>query len=307
VSISIIVVNYNSSKFIEKLIKSIRLYLVNVNYEIIIVDNCSPERDIEVLEKNNFDIKFIYLDKNCGFGYANNRGMEAANFAFFLLLNPDTYLVDYSLIQMLKEFSKNSEWGIIGPTVRYEDGRIQESALKFPNIRYEVYSMFNVLSPIIRYSKLLRRKFFCNKEYETDFLFGSCLLIKREVNELVGGFDEDYFLFAEETDYCFKVKKETQYKIIYFPKARINHVAGAVTKKLPLRRILQGYNSKLIFITKNYSRLYSFLIRYTIILLFFRKILFQELSRSKKDLRIKEVYLKIISIYKNQTPELNEC
>ncbi len=232
--------------------------------------------------------------------------MEIAKYGYLFLLNPDTFFTDNSVKLMMNKMLDNQSWGIVGPMVNYEDGNIQESALHFPNMRYEVYTIFNMLSPIIRYSKILRRKIFGNKEYQTDFLFGSCLLIRKELNDLINGFDEDYFLFAEETDYCYRTKYKTQFETIYFPKSKINHVGGAITKKTPIRRLFQSYNSKLIFILKNYSKVYSALLRYSIILLFIKKIVGNYLLKNKEYKSNKELYTKIILMYIKGTPEIND-
>jgi len=305
-SLSIIIVNYNSTKFIVRLLKTIREFLNDIEYEIIIVDNNSSERDIEKLVKENTDIKFLFLKKNYGFGYANNRGMEIAKYNYYFLLNPDTYFVDGSIKLMIDAVQNNPQWGIIGPMVKYADGGIQESALHFPNVRYEIYTLFGILGNIIKFTKRLRRKLFNDKEYETDFVFGSCMLIRKELNDIILGFDEDYFLFTEETDYCYRTRNFTNFKIIYFPKSTIYHEAGAITGKKPLKRFLQGYNSKLIFIVKHYKGLYSFLMRYTIILLFIKKLLYGYLSKNVNYSEMKEYYLSIIKDYRNKTPQLND-
>ncbi|MDA3860086.1 MAG: glycosyltransferase, partial [Melioribacteraceae bacterium] len=137
-NISIIIVNYNTTKYIANLLKSIHEFINELQYEIIIVDNCSPEKDIIKLAEDNKDVKFIFLSKNYGFGYANNRGIEVAQSDYCLLLNPDTFLTDSSIINMFKTIHDNKDWGIVGPMVMYSNGNIQESALHFPNIRYEI-------------------------------------------------------------------------------------------------------------------------------------------------------------------------
>jgi len=304
-SISIIIVNYNTTSYINRLVSSIRKFIDDTEYEIIIVDNNSVERDIEEYAVNNPDIKLVQLDQNYGFGYANNRGMENARYEYFLLLNPDTYLSDDSIKLLFKAFEKNLDWGIAAPAIKFPNGKIQESALKFPNIRYEIYSLLGILARVIKYSKRLRRIIFGNKEYETDFLFGSCLLIRKELNDILGGFDEDYFLFTEETDYCYRTKQETEYKIVYYPKACIHHESGAITKKNPAKREYFSYNSKLIFINKHYSKWYSILFRFVVIMLFLKKILAAKAVKSKRDTERVEYYSKIIRMYLTNSPELN--
>lgn len=306
-NISIIIVNYNTTNYVEQLINSIEKFLKNIiNYEIIIVDNQSPDRSIEKLQRiyQNSSIKFIFLNKNYGFGYANNRGIEIAQNDYYLLLNPDTLFVDDSIKYLFNEFLRNNDWGIAGPKVLYMNGHVQETALHYPNIRYEIYSLFGILSYIIRITKKLRRFIFRNKPYKTDFLFGSCLLIRKEVHNKIQGFDEDYFLFSEETDYCYRVNKYTNFKVIYFPKATIYHKSGAITKKFPYKREWLGYNSKLIFINKHYSKPYSFFFRMAVIILFYKKILMLKFHKKYNKEALK-YYKKIIKTYKTNKPLIN--
>jgi hypothetical protein len=132
------------------------------------------------------------------------------------------------------------------------------------------------------------------------------LFIRKDINDRLGGFDEDYFLFSEEADYCFRAKNTINTKIIYFPKSKIFHEAGAITKKTPSKRIYLNYNSRLLFINKNYKYFYSLIFRYVVIVLFLKKIISLKISNKKNIIDYCNYYKKIIKIYFHNSPEFNE-
>ena len=108
--ISIIIVNYNLAKSISDLLDSIKKYLSAISYDVFVVDNNSSQREIELLPKKYSWVNFIFLDKNYGFGIANNKGIENSKGEFILLLNPDTLLIDNSIELMVKTARENENW-----------------------------------------------------------------------------------------------------------------------------------------------------------------------------------------------------
>jgi len=140
---------------------------------------------------------------------------------------------------------------------------------------------------------------FSGDYFDVDFLFGSCMFIRRDVSESVNGFDEDYFLFTEETDLCYRLKKEN-HKICLYRKAELVHLKSKITGLEPLKRFEQTYKSKLIFYKKHYGMIRFNLMKYgTIILLLLRKWIDNTKRQTADSQQLSKVYSEVIKLYSN--------
>lgn len=297
-SVSIIIVNYNLTENIRNLLTTIDQNVKDIDYEVIVVDNNSPDRSVEKLTSEFPQFRFEFLNTNYGFGHGNNVGAFKTTGKYLLLLNPDTYLVDNLPLKLYHFAEKHPDCGIIGPRLYFPDGTIQISAAKFPNLKQEIAYHFGLLSIGLNLIYKLKEKLYKGEYYKVDFVFGSCMFINREVFETVKGFDERYFLLSEETDFCYEVRKNTDYQIIYWRGAKIIHLKSQITgQNVPLRLKL-AYESKLRFFNKHYSAIRVFILRIYIITLFTLKYLtiFRKKHRRQD---YKETYLHIIKIYIN--------
>jgi len=296
IEVSIVIVNYNLAFEVRKLLNSIKKYVKDINFEVIVVDNNSPERDIEGLISEFPEFNFELLKTNYGFGHGNNVGVKKTTGKYLLLLNPDTYLIN-NLPSKLYEFAiKHSELAVIGPLLIYEDGGLQISFGKFPNLRQEVSLMFKPFNLISRLILKLKIRF-TNDYFLVDFLFGSCMFIRRDVFESVNGFDEDYFLFTEETDLCYRLKKKN-YNICLYKGTELVHLKSKITGREPLKRFEQTYKSKLLFYKKHYGKIRFSLMKYgTIFLLLLRTWIEKVKHRTAESLQKQEVYSEVIKLY----------
>jgi len=299
IDVSIIIVNYNLTESIRKLLLSIKEYAKNIKYEVIIVDNNSPDRSIENLGAEFPEFRFEFLNTNYGFGHGNNIGVRLSNGKYVLLLNPDTYLIENLLLRLFNFAEKNPEFGVIGPQLVFPDGKYQVSYAKYPNIKQELLIAVGLIGPALTLLYTLKDFFpMKHKLYNVNFVFGSCMFIRKDSFEKVDGFDEEYFLFSEEADLCYKIKKISEEKIIHWTGTKLVHEKSLITgKNIPLR-MKQAYASKLIFFKKHYPKYYVFLLRYVIILSFLFKRM--TLFRKKTDKQnFKEAYEEIIKMYYN--------
>lgn len=297
--VSIIIVNYNLTEEVRKLLLSIKRYVKLIDYEVIIVDNNSPERSVENLSIEFPEFRFELLSTNLGFGHGNNVGAKIASGKYLLLLNPDTYLTEDVLFKLYQFAEAHSEFGVIGPRLIFPDGKFQVSYARYPNIKQELLNAVGLigvtLSTFYRIKDFLFRK---REFYNVDFVFGSCMFLRKEIFELVKGFDETYFLFTEETDLCYRIKNYKGFRVIYWKGTSVVHSKSLVTGKNMPERIKLSYKSKLIFFKKHYSSLRLFLLRNTIILIF----LFKHLTLFRKGndkQKYKEAYQSIIKHYFN--------
>ena len=297
IDVSIIIVNYNLTESIRKLLKSIQNYASEIKYEVIIVDNNSPDRSIKNLEHEFPDFQFIWLGTNCGFGCGNNAGEKISKGKYLLFLNPDTYLVSNLLLELFTFAEGHTNFGVIAPRLIFPDGRNQGSYAKYPNIKQEfLYAIRLTGIAFSAYYKLKDFFYRSSEFYFVDFVFGSCLFIRRDIFESVNGFDEDFFLFSEETDLCYRIKKYKKQKIVYWKKARIVHEKSLITGKNMPVRIKTVYESRLKFIKKHYSKFRLFLLKYTIIAVFLFKHLTLFKDGEPKN-KYKEAYQAIIKHY----------
>lgn len=294
--VSIIIVNYNLTRSIRILLKSIEENVKNINYEVIVVDNNSTDRNIEKLSEEFPRIRFLYLETNYGFGHGNNSGVKISQGKYLLMLNPDTYLINNLPLLLYKFAKEHPDIGIIGPKLVFPDGSMQVSYAKFPNIKQELFYAIGLIG--IALKSLYEIKDFVYKKsyYLVDFVFGSCVFIRKDVFQKVNGFDEAYFLFLEETDLCYRVKHDAGLKVVYWKGASIVHEKSLITGKNIPARIKQNYISKLIFFSKNYSPFRRYILKKIVIGVF----LFKHLTlfrKGKAKQKFKEVYRAIIKLY----------
>ena len=218
--VSIIILNWNGLEDTVECMESLKKITYH-NYEIIVVDNDSKGNDAQVLEDKFGDyVRLIRNNKNYGYTGGNNIGIRyvADNSApdYFLILNNDTIVAPDFLGQMIKVAESDASIGIVGPKVYYYHfpKRIQSAGGKV-NMRTGQASLIGV-------KEIDAGQY--DTQQEVDCVSGCCLLIKKEVIQKVGLFDESYFCYWDETDYCFRAR-EAGYKVLYIPEAKIWHKA----------------------------------------------------------------------------------
>ena len=266
--LSIIIVNYNTKKLLKEAVDSVLLKTKNIKYEIFIIDNNSSDNSITYFKKhfsNNNNIKIISNNKNLGFAKANNIGIKKAKGKFILLLNPDTLIQDNVLSEILIWMEKNPKIGIASCALKNPDGSIQSTGGFFPNI-IKVFSWMTI-EDIPFVAKIIKPfhpsdSNFYKKIQDIDWVTGAFFLMRRELINKVGLLDEDYFMYTEEVDYCYRVNK-ANWEIKYNPKWSIIHYGGASSDSE--FAILSEYKGIKLFYKKHYPKwqypLLSFLLK----------------------------------------------
>ncbi len=270
--LSIIIVNYNLGREINECLKSFQKLVINLSFEIIIVDNCSGKNEKEYLiqlqkelakEINN--LHFYYLDKNIGFGGANNFGYNISIGKYICFLNPDTFLIENIFPTLLNIFDNNKDVGILGPKIINGNGQQEKSFGFFPNILTEMLNIFYLLPKIemlwMNKNTKLNSKDFVNVNWVT----GSALLIRRNIFEEISGFDVSFFMYSEEIDLCKRVS-EKKYLIGFVPDVKIIHLKSVSSKKDYFFFTKVSYESKLVYIKKHFNGFNAIIIRATVIL-----------------------------------------
>lgn len=254
--VSIIIVSYNVRGFLENLLVSLRHALSNVETEIIVVDNSSDDDTVEFLKRNQPEVKLIENSINVGFGRANNQGAKIARGEYLLLINPDSVVQEDTIREMVRFMENHPDTGAVGCKILNANGTLQKACRRsFPTPWVALSKLFG-LSTLFPKSRLFGRYnlTYLNPDevHEVDAISGSFMFIRRKVFEEVGGFDEDYFMYGEDIDLCFKIK-QINFKVCYDPHTSVIHFKGESTRRSGINRTYEFYRAMSIFVGKRYG------------------------------------------------------
>lgn len=229
--VSIIIVNYNSGDLISNCVNSIINHTHDVNYEIIVVDNNTDKELGEKLNnKYDINIKFISLPKNEGFGRANNAGFKIAEGKFLFCLNPDTLLLNNSIKILFDFMVHHSDAGACGGNLF--DAKMAKTfsyRMTTPGLRWEINEAFSGRIDKFLY-KQNRTHNNTGKPLKVAFISGADLMLRKDLVEKYGGFDNSLFMYYEDTEICRRLRKHG-YNIYSVPDARIMHLEGQSSKE----------------------------------------------------------------------------
>jgi len=191
-------------------------------------------------------VRLIVNRENVGFARANNQAMAVARGRYFLLLNSDAVLRPGALGALVDLMETHPRAGMAGGRLVNPDGSFQASFMDFPTLWGEVLLM-------LKLHPLFRSPYFpshppaeSGEVREADWIPGACMLVRREVWEEVGGLDETYFMYSEEVDWCWRVKR-AGWRIYYTPQAEIVHWGGQSIGQVPLEKRARVYRGKWLF------------------------------------------------------------
>jgi len=275
VDLSIIIVNYNVKEFIQNLIQSIYKATPGLSYEIIIVDNASTDGSVEFLREKFPTINIIANKINLGFSKANNQGLKLATGKYLLLLNPDALVREDTFIRMIQFFEENPEAGLAGCKILNPDGTLQLACRRsFPG-PWTSFCKVTGLSSLFPKSRLFAKYnlTYLNEDdtYEVDAISGSFMMFKKEVYDKIGGLDEQFFMYGEDLDFCYRVQK-AGFKVYYVHNTQIIHYKGESTKRSSLDETRIFYSAMHLFVKKHLST--SFLVELILqTAIFFRRII----------------------------------
>ncbi|MFC1509619.1 glycosyltransferase [Candidatus Omnitrophota bacterium] len=255
--ISVVIVSYNVSSFLDQALTTLEDSARGIEHEIFVVDNASSDDSVAMVKSKHPSAFVIENKDNVGFARANNQALKKVSGRFVLLLNPDTVLMKDTLKTMIDFFESNPETGAAGCKVINPDGSLQLACRRgFPTPGVAFFKMVG-LSNLFPKSKTFGAY---NLTYldpeavaEVDAVSGSFLMLKREVLDKVGFLDEDFFMYGEDLDFCYRIK-QAGWKIHYVPFTEIIHFKGESTKTVPtMKSIHTFYDAMQIFVKKHYS------------------------------------------------------
>ena len=223
---SIIIINYKTPQLTIDCIKSIYTYEDKQDSEIILLDNCSADDSISRFKKEFPELRLLEAEKNYGFAAGNNIAVKESCGEYLLFLNSDTVLTKPILKELIVKIDEDG-FGIVAPRILNSDKTIQESVYKFPTV-WRAFCESFFLSTLFPNSKYFGdyRKFKYDKSCFVDFASGACFLMKRDQYEKLNGFDERFFMYAEETDLAFRLFKKG-FRTYFLAMGDVVHFGGA--------------------------------------------------------------------------------
>ena len=247
--VSIILVNFNGEDVLFDCLSSMEKFIPNDRCEIILVDNNSQDNSINLIENGFPRIKLIRLSKNIGFGSGNNVGAREAKGDFLLLLNTDTIITSNFLPHLLELMAKCADVGVIGTKLVFPDGRFQISFSPEIGISGEVKSKkLHKNAQDVEILHLIEQDF-CDIK-EVDIVVGASFFIRADLFNSLGGFDENFFMYFEESDLCKRVRNKG-YKILYTPYQSLIHLRGHSVKKTSNRMSVEYRKSQIYYYYKH--------------------------------------------------------
>lgn len=223
--LSVIILNYNVRYFLELCLKSVEASLVNIDAEIIVIDNLSSDDSCDMVKTKFPNVKLIANKKNHGFSKGNNIGVEQAKGEYLCILNPDTVVAENTFEDLLQFADQQSNLGILGCRLIDGHGRfLPESKRNVPRPMVAIKKMFGFSKSY--YVSNLDEKSIGN----SSVFVGAFMILKRDIYNEVGGFDEDYFMYGEDIDISYKVE-QAEYNNTYNGNATIIHYKGESTLK----------------------------------------------------------------------------
>lgn len=220
--------------------------------EIWVVDNASSDGTVEMLRTEFPTVRLIANSENVGFTRANNQALEQAQGRYSFLLNPDTELRPGALAALVEYMTAHPRTGMIGPQLFYGDGSLQSSRRRFPTLATAFLESTRLQQWFPR-NRVLTRYYMLDTPddltQEVDWINGSAMFVRREVYATLGGFDERFFMYSEELDWCYRAK-QAGWQIVYLPPAQIVHHEGKSSEQVVARRDIYFHSSKIRFFRK---------------------------------------------------------
>jgi len=260
--LSFITVNYRTPDLVDRLIASIRRFPPALSHDIIVVDNSSGDNSVEFIRERHPDVTVLPLEKNIGFGGGNNRGAEVAGGRMLVLINSDCEITQESFAPAIEYMGKNPDVGITGLRIITPDGTVEQSARGFPGASTGLVGRSTFFGKLAQKlgmagkSGVAGRNLMVDPDktepYNVDWVAGTLMIVRRDCWNAIGGFDEDFFMYWEDADLCYRAKK-AGYRTVYFPGSFVVHKPGSSAAKDPVPAIKWFHESAYLYLTKHIS------------------------------------------------------
>ena len=302
--VSVIIVNWNTKGLLRDCLSSVYEHAGDVDYGIIVIDNASTDGSVSMVKNDFPDVILIENSENRGFAVANNQGMAVAKSKYVLLLNSDTVVLDNAIANTVHFANENPQAAVVGCRVLNPDRTLQRTCFMFPSV------LNMLLSSSYLYKLFPKNRFFGREQMtwwdrndvrQVDVVTGCFMLVRREAIEQVGMMDEEFFIYGEETDWCYRFR-EKGWKVMFAPVGEIIHFGGQSTAQKPVAMIVQLRLSILKFMKKHYSQPAYLTARFLVALFFairlpvwLAKALIRPAARNEAAIKIKAYSTGVVS------------
>jgi GT2 family glycosyltransferase len=247
--VSAIVVSFNSRAYLERCLSSV----LDAVDDVVVVDSVSSDGSADLVRERFPSIRVIELGENSGFGAAMNVGVAETTGDYLLLLNPDTWATDGAVATLVACAESDAQAAVVGPRLSNPDGTLQRSVRGYPT-PWRLVTEYFFLRRLAPRSKLLNSFYGAGFDHRSmrnaEFLVGAVLLVRRTAFDDVGGFDDDFFMFNEEVDLCYRLT-HTGRRVVFCPAAEFAHVGGASTSLVWSDMYREQLRSHLRFLAKH--------------------------------------------------------
>jgi N-acetylglucosaminyl-diphospho-decaprenol L-rhamnosyltransferase len=249
--VTISIVSLNTRELLAACLRAV-LASSGVSYDIGVVDNGSVDGSPEMIEREFPSVRLVRSEENLGFAAANNLVIRAAAGRYVLLLNPDTVVAPDTFQQLVRFMDDRTDVGICGPRITFPDGRFQSCGYPFPTLLGEVRQSRNLPTVLRRMLGPEPRPRAHAAPFEVDWVDGACLLIRREVIAKIGPLDEQYFLYAEELDWCFQARR-AGWLVYALPHVSMIHHQGQSSAQMSEFSLAHLIETRLRYYRKNHG------------------------------------------------------
>ena len=264
--LAVVVVTWNNAAVIRAALSSLLddLRDSGLRSEVWLVDSASDDQTAEVVRREFPSVRLLARDTNIGFGAANNLALRELGFesadcasktpAAVFLLNPDTITHPGAIRRLYDTLMARPDVGVAGARLTFADGSFQHSAFRFPGLRQIWAELFPTAGRLLEgsFNGRYPRAFYAGAEaFDVDFTLGATMMLKRQVIEESGMFDEAFFLYCEEVDWAWRIKA-LGWRILCVPTARVTHIGGGSTSQARPDSLIQLWKSRLLLYEKHY-------------------------------------------------------
>ncbi|SCW85475.1 hypothetical protein SAMN04487970_10724 [Paenibacillus tianmuensis] len=265
--LSIIILNYNTRELTLNCLKSIYLSETTYTYEVILIDNNSMDNSVEAIREAFPNVHLICNDENVGYSKANNQGMRLAKGRYVLLLNSDTVIQPDTLHIMIQFMDRHENIGAAGCKVVLPDGTLDKACRRgFPTPSASFYYAFGfsrLFPDNPKFNQYQLTHLDQDKDYPVDCLVGAFMMVRKEAIDQVGMLDEQFFMYGEDIDWCYRIK-QGGWNIYYYPYTQIIHYKGASSRRKPFKIIYEFHRAMYLFHQKHYRMNYSFFVNFLV-------------------------------------------
>ena len=253
--ISFIVITHNNEDCIGKCLSQLKSS-DGVRCEIIVVDNNSTDKTKAIIKEEFPNVLLCKSDINRGYSYGINKGVANSKGDVIFIMNPDAQLLTTNLRNMY-EYIKSNHVSVLGPKVINPDGTRQFSARRFPTLKTGFFNRLSLITKLLPNNKY--SNYYLNpiidddKTQNVDWVSGCSMVIRRDIYEKLSGFDEDFFLFNEDVDFCYRSKK-IDYKVQYYPYIIVMHKMGISNNYTNFKVKYQRHRSMWLYYRKHFKR-----------------------------------------------------